>query len=489
MAGINGVGRFGVRNYVAPSIATTLWNGLTNYYSGDNTANDSKGSSNADLINGATYATGKINNGFSFDGINDALVLTPNPLIGGIATDSYKSFSISCWIKPKYNYYNDQGIFITQLADDGYRLLLLGDGRLFYRGFYSNGSFGADDIYTSYCIVIGNSYHIAVIHEDGVGTKIYCNDILVGSSSSTGKQYYRSTAGFRIGGDPISRYMGNFNGSIDEFGLWNRAISLSEKTELYNGGAGKQYVAPTYTARTTSFAAATGITDTTILNALNTFDTGLISNGLDTKMKALYPMVGGTATTHKYNFMDARDVDAAFRLSFNGGMTHNSNGIIPNGVNAFADTFLVPNTKLTINSHSFGVYARNNVSSLSVYGCQNGNSVYLQNNSTSANAISGNQVISYTANPNTKLMIFSRTPTDFVAYRNAISLGNNPTSISSLPTANFFFLARSNGSPTPDVYSSSELALAFLGDGLTSTEVTNFTNLVNTFQTSLGRQV
>ena len=296
MAGINGVGRFGVRNYVAPSIATTLWNGLTNYYSGDSTANDSKGSSNATLTNGATYSIGKINNGFSFDGINDALVLTPNPLIGGIATDSYKSFSISCWIKPKYNYYNDQGIFITQLGDDGYRLLLLGDGRLFYRGFYSNGSFGADDIYTSYCIVIGNSYHIAVIHEDGVGTKIYCNDILVGSSSSTGKQYYRSTAGFRIGGDPISGYMGNFNGSIDEFGLWNRAISLSEKTELYNGGAGKQYVAP----------------------VVSLITTGLVMN-LDASNAASYPGTGTTWTDLSGNVNNGTLINGTSYSLANGG--------------------------------------------------------------------------------------------------------------------------------------------------------------------------
>jgi len=96
-----------------------------------------------------------------------------------------------------------------------------------------------------------------------------------------------------------------------------------------------------YTTRTTAFASATGITDTTILGALNTFDLGLISNGLDTKMKALYPFVGGTATTHKFNFMDSRDLDVAYRLVFGGGGTHSSMGYLPNGTNAYADTKII----------------------------------------------------------------------------------------------------------------------------------------------------
>jgi hypothetical protein len=65
----NGIGRVGWRNYVSP--VPTIWNNLTHYYSGDNTANDSKGSINGTLVNGATYSTGKINAGFGLDGVND----------------------------------------------------------------------------------------------------------------------------------------------------------------------------------------------------------------------------------------------------------------------------------------------------------------------------------------------------------------------------------------------------------------------------------
>jgi hypothetical protein len=126
-------------------------------------------------------------------------------------------------------------------------------------------------------------------------------------------------------------------------------------------------IAPTsgvggYTTRTTAFAAATGITDTTILNALNTFDTGLISNGLDTKMKALYPFVGGTATTHKFNFMDARDLDVAFRLQFNGGWTHSSTGALPNGTNGYANSFFNPANEASVSTTNMSIstYLRDN---------------------------------------------------------------------------------------------------------------------------------
>ncbi len=61
---------------------------------------------------------------------------------------------------------------------------------------------------------------------------------------------------------------------------------------------------PSYGTLTTAWIAATGETDTTILSALNTLESDLTTYGLTSKMKALYPMVGGTSTKHSYNFMN-----------------------------------------------------------------------------------------------------------------------------------------------------------------------------------------
>ena len=249
-------------------------------------------------------------------------------------------------------------------------------------------------------------------------------------------------------------------------------------------------VAPSYTARTSAFATATGITDTAILGALNTFDLGLISNSLDTKMKAVYPFVGGSATTHKFNFMDSRDLDVAYRLSFSGGFTNSSTGILPNGINAFANTFLSPFTNLSLNSHSFGVYSRTNNTSVKVYGTFD-SANFLQNN-FNGNFISGSSasnIVTYTASPSQKLLMASRTSaTAFNAYRDGVNIGSNTNTVTGQSILPFYFFAR-NSNGTADLFTSNELCFAFIGDGLNSTEVTSFNTLVNNLQTSLSRNV
>jgi hypothetical protein len=79
-----------------------------------------------------------------------------------------------------------------------------------------------------------------------------------------------------------------------------------------------------------AFITAAAITDPTQQTAINTLVVDLKGYGIWTKSKALYPFVGGTASQHKFNLKDPRDLDAAFRLVFTGGWTHSSNGILGN---------------------------------------------------------------------------------------------------------------------------------------------------------------
>jgi hypothetical protein len=92
-----------------------------------------------------------------------------------------------------------------------------------------------------------------------------------------------------------------------------------------------------------AFLAAAGITDVTITSAICTLVTTMKADGTWAKCNAIYPMVGGTATTHKFNLKNPLDTNAAFRLTFTGGWTHSANGALPNGTNAYADTFLAGN--------------------------------------------------------------------------------------------------------------------------------------------------
>ena len=56
------------------------------------------------------------------------------------------------------------------------------------------------------------------------------------------------------------------------------------------------------TPLTEAWVAETGETDQTIIDALEGLEIGLCQNELTDKIIALYPMVGGTAAKHKYNF-------------------------------------------------------------------------------------------------------------------------------------------------------------------------------------------
>ena len=247
-----------------------------------------------------------------------------------------------------------------------------------------------------------------------------------------------------------------------------------------------------YGTLTTAWIAATGESDLTILGALNTLETDLTTYGLTAKMKALYPFVGGTAAKHKFNFMDARDLDAAFRLTFNGGWTHSSTGALPNGTNAYADTFLNTNTQLNVNSHSFGVYSQtNNTTGTQVYGAFDNTPRFLQHNLSAANFISGlsGSIISYTANPSTSLLMLTRTSSTLSkAFRGGVLLGQETVAMGTLPTHNFYLGARNNFG-TAAFYSNHELSFGFIGDGLDDTEAANFYTAVQAFQTTLSRQV
>ena len=242
-----------------------------------------------------------------------------------------------------------------------------------------------------------------------------------------------------------------------------------------------------------AFITAAAITDPTQQSAINQLVVDLKGYGVWTKMKAIYPFVGSTASQHKWNLKDPRDLDAAFRLVFNGGWTHSSTGATPNGTNGYADTKLKVQTNISATSHAYGVYSRtNDTTGTKVWGgFDSALSLFVQNNFTSPNFISGTSstLISYTANPTTGLLIGTRrSATDFQAYRSGVSLGTNTTNTTAVFDGNMYLGARNNTAGT-DFYSNHQLAFGFLSDGLTNTEAANLYTAVQAFQTTLNRNV
>ena len=95
-----------------------------------------------------------------------------------------------------------------------------------------------------------------------------------------------------------------------------------------------------------AFLSAAGISNQVQSNAINNLVLDLKEEALWTMMDAIYPVIGGTAASHKLNLKDPRDLDAAFRLSFNGSWTHNSSGMKAASVssNNYANTYLTPSS-------------------------------------------------------------------------------------------------------------------------------------------------
>jgi len=256
-----------------------------------------------------------------------------------------------------------------------------------------------------------------------------------------------------------------------------------------------------------AFVSATGITDNTQKSAVNTLVTSLKGYSIWTKLNAIYPFIGGTASTHKWNLKDPRDLDAAYRLSFTGGWTHNANGITGNGTNAYADTFYAANPINTI-----GAYNRTSTISLTLLGAT---ATFIDGDGYQTNpfglVLKSNSIQVYqttfsAGSPTPAGITVSRTAGDgataIKVYRNGIqnSTGNN-TDWTLFSLQSLAIGARRQDDYDDDTlgniintiyvdYSIANIALAFMGNtALTGTEVANLNTAIVAYQTTLGRQI
>ena len=87
-----------------------------------------------------------------------------------------------------------------------------------------------------------------------------------------------------------------------------------------------------------NFINSAGITSTTQRNAIDRLVKRAKLNGWWTKCLAIYPLVGGTATSHAFNLKNT----AQYNITWSGSLTHTSGGIVSNG--GFGNTNLNPST-------------------------------------------------------------------------------------------------------------------------------------------------
>jgi len=244
-----------------------------------------------------------------------------------------------------------------------------------------------------------------------------------------------------------------------------------------------------------AFVTNAGIVDQVEANAVNNLVIGLKADSLWTKMKAIYPFVGGTATTHKYNLKNPLDTDAAFRLVFNGGWTHSSTGSTPNGSNGYADTKLATTGNIAQNSASMGVYSRNNTATTGAHGIRPASITglfelferYTDNNFycylNDSGGFFGTSVLDSRG-----FNQGSRTASNVIRYNRNTTTNTGITNSNATSTLNAYIGASNTGTGAT-FYNNREIAFFYIGDGLTNTEMQNYYTRVQTFQTALNRNV
>lgn len=241
------------------------------------------------------------------------------------------------------------------------------------------------------------------------------------------------------------------------------------------------------------FAANSAITLDADKLAIDTFYKGLKSDGVYTKMKAMYFPKWSSAANNKWNLVNPVDSDAAHRLTFTGGWTHASTGITGNGVNAYANTYFVPSAHHTLSSAHISIYSRTNIDGLYCdIGVSEGaadTNIFAKFGSAFYPRVQNtNSGISNTGTSQ-RLFISNRvTNTQIRAMQDGVLklIANNTLSN---PTVEIYISALRRAGNTTTFFSPREYPFATIGDGLTDQNMTDLTTRVNTLMTYFGINV
>lgn len=208
---------------------------LLSYYKMEGNSNDSVGSNNgSDTSISYSSSYGIISQGA---GVN----LSSNPGNGnsiniGSLQVTGAALSISAWCYRLSNITDRGGIVENRSSGAGYTFLAGTNNNKYLFAVNDTATVETGDLSTAAW------HHIACVY-DGTNTNIYADGVLIASAAYS-SNIVTSGVSTYIGRRPPSTNNDTFNGYIDELGIWNRALSGAEVTQLYNAGTGLTYPFP-----------------------------------------------------------------------------------------------------------------------------------------------------------------------------------------------------------------------------------------------------
>ena len=225
-------------------------NGLVGWWPFNGNANDESGNGNNGTVNGATLTSdrfGNIGQAYGFDGVNDFIEITDNPNYSFLLNSTY---SVNIWFRLT-NLGSTQA-FIGQGDGDG-----LNQNRFWRISYYSNNNisnhirgdlsdpFDTKNLFPWSSI---NQWHmVTMVRNYNNNLKMYIDgglidtdtDITGIASPFTQQRNLYIGAFFNSYPNILMQFL---NGSLDDIGIWNRALTECEIQDLYHAQLGSQAI-------------------------------------------------------------------------------------------------------------------------------------------------------------------------------------------------------------------------------------------------------
>jgi hypothetical protein len=244
----------------------------------------------------------------------------------------------------------------------------------------------------------------------------------------------------------------------------------------------------TYDTNAQQFFDSTGIADTTQKTAINSLVKQLKDSLLWSQFVAIYPMVGGSSATTKWNLKDPRNIDPAYRLTFNGSPVFSGSGVLFPTTSDYADTHLTDSAIGGFNNSAISYYSttQNTVDGYDM-GCSD-NTMYYNEfavyNSSDASNWFGYDAFGIAPASTVGLFMLSSTATDVKRYENGIatdSKGSAPvTGYTNMDILLGTVAGASSGGQR-------QCSFATIGKGLSDAQALTFYNIVNKFMIAISR--
>jgi len=229
--------------------------------------------------------------------------------------------------------------------------------------------------------------------------------------------------------------------------------------------------------------------------AVNQLFIDLKSNNLYTKIQALYPFVGGTAASNKFNAKNPVDTDAAYRITFSGGWTYNASGVTANGTNCIGNTHLVSTVDLLDYNKHYAFFNRqtspnstgwdgiwDSAGTGGVFGCnlQTGGQLSLGLNFLSGTLgtipnYNGTFIGSVTGTTNNKF------------YKDGSTFYTRTPSVSAFNHSLNFYIGSMNVNGTTQYYNNNKYGFYAIGTGISTTEASIYNTIITNYITTSGR--